>query len=141
MMSTPDCLLIPMLASKAAAGLVRTLTKTRLHNWGYMHISDDAFLIASELIANAVAATPGEEIRYQFSRDVCGVLIAVWDSSPELPQARPIVELTLDTLDVSKEHWDDNGGRGLSLVAALAASCGHTPDPTGGKWVWARLKP
>ncbi|MFB4305911.1 ATP-binding protein [Actinomadura sp. GTD37] len=106
-----------------------------------MHISDDVFLIASELIANAVAATPGEEIRYQCSRDTTGVLIAVWDASPEPPQARPIVELTLDTLDVSKKHWDDNGGRGLPLVAALAASCGHTPDPTGGKWVWARLKP
>ncbi len=50
-----------------------------------MHISDDAFLIASELIANAVTATPGKEIRYQCSRDVDGVLIAVWDASPELP--------------------------------------------------------
>ncbi|QKW39109.1 ATP-binding protein [Actinomadura sp. NAK00032] len=141
MMSTPDCLLIPMLASKAASGLARTLTKTRLHNWGYMHISDDAFLIASELIANAVTATPGKEIRFQFSRDIDGILIAVWDASPELPRASPMAELTLDTLDLSKEHWDDNGGRGLPIVAALAASCGHTPDPSGGKWVWARLKP
>ncbi|NVI90108.1 ATP-binding protein [Actinomadura sp. BRA 177] len=141
MMSTPDCLLISVLASKAASGLVRTLTQTRLHNWGYMHISDDAFLIASELIANAVTATPGKEIRYQCSRDVAGVLIAVWDASPELPRVRPQVELTLDTLDVSEERFDDNGGRGLPIVAALAASCGHTPDPHGGKWVWARLKP
>jgi hypothetical protein len=141
MMGTPNCLLIPMLAAKSAAGLARTLTRSRLQNWGYMHISDDAFLIASELIANAVAATPGEEIRYQFSRDINGVLIAVWDASPELPQARPMVELTLDTLDVSEEHWDDNGGRGLPFIAAVAASCGHTPDPSGGKWVWARLKP
>lgn len=141
MMATPDCLLIPMLASKAAPGLARTLTKTRLHNWGYGHISDDVFLIASELIANAVTATPGEEIRYQCSRDIAGVLIAVWDGSPESPQARPVIEMTLDTLDVSEEHWDDNGGRGLPIVAALATECGCTPDPQGGKWVWAKLKP
>ncbi|HEU5026816.1 MAG TPA: ATP-binding protein [Spirillospora sp.] len=141
MITTPDCLLIPMLASKAAPGLARTLTRTRLHKWGYAHISDDAFLIASELITNAVAATPGKEIRFQFSRDIAGVLIAVWDASPTQPQARPMIDMTLDTLDVSEEHWDDNGGRGLPIVAVLAAECGHTPDPSGGKWVWARLKP
>ncbi|WP_433479688.1 ATP-binding protein [Spirillospora sp. CA-142024] len=106
-----------------------------------MHISDDAFLVASELITNAVAATPGGEIRYQCSRDSAGVLIAVWDASPALPRPRPVIDMTLDTLDVSEEHWDDNGGRGLPIVAALAAECGHTPDPSGGKWAWAHLKP
>ena len=141
-MTTPsDCLLMPLLASKAAPGLARALTRSRLDKWGYGHISDDAFLIASELIANAVTATPGKEIRYQCSRDINGVLIAVWDGSPDRPQPRPVIELTLDTLDVSEEHWDDNGGRGLPIIAALAAECGHTPDPQGGKWVWARLKP
>ncbi|WP_141584339.1 ATP-binding protein [Actinomadura sp. WMMA1423] len=141
MIATPDCLLLSMLASKAAPGLARTLTMARLRKWGCAHISDDAFLIASELITNAVAATPGEEIRYQCSLDVAGVLIAVWDASPTKPRVRPLVELTLDTLDVSEDHWDDNGGRGLPIVAALATECGYSPDPAGGKWVWARLKP
>ncbi|NKZ05737.1 ATP-binding protein [Actinomadura latina] len=141
MITTPDCLVMPILASKAAPGLARTLTRSRLDKWGYAHISDDAFLIASELIANAVAATPGKEIRYQCSHDIAGVLIAVWDTSPAVPCIRPMADMTLDTLDVSEEHWDDNGGRGLPIVAALAASCGYTPDPAGGKWVWARLKP
>lgn len=141
MMATPDCLLIPMLASKAAPGLARTLAETRLHKWGYMHISDDAVLIVSELVTNAVAAAPGEEIRFQFSRDIAGVLIAVWDASTAEPRARPMVDTARDALDVSEKHWDDNGGRGLPIVAALAVECGHTPDPSGGKWVWARLKP
>jgi anti-sigma regulatory factor (Ser/Thr protein kinase) len=140
MLTTPDCLLIPMLASKAAPGLARTLTKNRLHKWGCMHISDDVFLIASELITNAVAATPGKEIRYQCSRDTVGVLIAVWDASPTPPRVHPLIELTLETLHVSEEGWDDNGGRGLPIVTALATECGHTSDPSGGKWVWARLK-
>src|SRR5690606_7180408 len=95
--TTPDCLLIPMLASKAAPGLARTMTRTRLDNWGCSHISDDAFLIASELITNAVEATPGKEIRYQCSRDTAGVLIAVWDASPEPPRVHPLIELTLET--------------------------------------------
>ncbi|WP_329087356.1 ATP-binding protein [Actinomadura citrea] len=135
MTTTSDCLLLPILASKAAPGLARTLTRSRLDKWGYGHISDDAFLIASELIANAVTATPGKEIRYRCSRDIEGVLIAVWDGSPGSPRVRPVIEMALDTLDVSEEHWDDNGGRGLPIVAALAAECGHTPDPHGGKWV------
>ncbi|WP_152563907.1 ATP-binding protein [Actinomadura welshii] len=141
MLTTPDCLLIPMLASKAAPGLARTLTKTRLHKWGCTHISDDAFLIASELITNAVEATPGKEIRFQCSRDTAGVLIAVWDATPAVPRIRNQTNMTLDTLDVSEENWDDNGGRGLQIVTALAAECGHTQDSSGGKWVWARLKP
>lgn len=141
MMTTADCLLIPMPASKAAPGLARTLTKTQLHNWGYVHISDDAVLVVSELVTNAVAAASGEEIRLQVSRDVAGVVIAVWDASTARPRARPVVDTARDALDVTEEHWDDNGGRGLPIVAALAVECGHTPDPSGGKWVWARLKP
>ncbi|WP_051711795.1 ATP-binding protein [Spirillospora albida] len=141
MITTPDCMVIAMLASKAAPGLARTLTRSRLDKWGYTHISDDAFLIASELIANASTATPGQQIRFQCSRDTAGVLIAVWDASPAQPQARPVVEMTPETLDLSEENWDRNGGWGLPIVAALAADCGHCPDPSGGKWIWARLIP
>jgi hypothetical protein len=50
-----------------------------------------------------------------------------------------MVELTLETLDLSEEHWDDNGGRGLPIVGTLATTWGFTPDPAGGKWAWARL--
>ncbi|MDL4775620.1 MULTISPECIES: ATP-binding protein [Thermomonosporaceae] len=141
MTTMPDCLLISMLASRAAPGLARTLAKAHLYNWGYMHISDDASLVISELITNAAAVAPHREIRFQISRDVAGVLIAVWDPSPHKPEPLPVVELTLDTLDLTEENWDDNGGRGLPIIAAIATECGHSPDPDGGKWIWARLKP
>jgi hypothetical protein len=36
---------------------------------------------------------------------------------------------------------DAPGGRGLLIVAALAASHGTRPAPGGGKHVWARLTP
>lgn len=136
-----DDLRISMLATKAAPGLARTLAETRLYKWGFMDISGDALLIIAELIANAIEETPNREIQFRLARDGAGVLIAVWDSSPRSPVAQPVTDLTLDTLDVREEHWDDNGGWGLALVQALSADCGCNPDPAGGKWVWARLKP
>jgi hypothetical protein len=75
----------------------------------------------------------------QVSRDVGGVIIAVWDSSVLMPERRPVVELSLDDLDLSPENYDNNGGWGLALVQALSLSCGVTRDPKGGKWVWARV--
>jgi anti-sigma regulatory factor (Ser/Thr protein kinase) len=132
---------ISLLATKAAAGLARTLAETRLGKWGFTDISGDALLVIAELVTNSVQETPNREIQFRLARDGAGVLIAVWDSSPRPPVARPVTELTLDTLDVREEHWDDNGGWGLALVQALSADCGCDPDPTGGKWVWARIKP
>lgn len=136
-----DELRISLLAAKATAGLARTLIATRLHKWGCTHISDDAFLVVSELVSNASAATPGEEIRLRLRREAGAVLLAVWDASDRLPQQKPAAGPSLDTLDLSEEHWDDSGGWGLHIVAALAVESGYTHDPSGGKWVWARLKP
>ncbi|MBA9002706.1 ATP-binding protein [Thermomonospora cellulosilytica] len=137
---TPDHLAIDLLASPAAAGLARTLLEPRLNKWGASHILDDAFLVSSELINNAVNETPGAQIRFRLGRDAPYVSIAVWDSSPRTPQVRPLQNVTLETLDLSPESWDDNGGWGLALVISLSAECGCTRDPRGGKWVWARLK-
>ncbi|MFI6515887.1 ATP-binding protein [Spirillospora sp. NPDC050679] len=139
--ATTDDLLIPMLGSPAAAGLARTLAKQRLHKWGCFHKVDDVLLIVAELIANAARETPRKEIRFQLSRDVHGIVVAVWDASPRTPQPRPPVELSLEDLDLSEESFDDNGGRGLPIVQALATACGYTVDPGGGKWVWARITP
>ncbi|WP_285697376.1 ATP-binding protein [Actinomadura sp. NBRC 104412] len=130
-----------MLASTAAAGLARTLTNARLHKWGDTHISDEAFLVASEMINNAINETPGKEIKYRLSREGGEVLLAVWDSSHRVPTPRAPTAYTLDDLDLAPERWDDNGGWGLGIIEMLASSCGYTTDPSGGKWVWACLKP
>lgn len=89
-----DDLLISMLALPAAPGVARTLTRARLERWGYSHISDDAFVVASELITNARTATPDTEIRYQLSRDGDEVLLAVWDSSDRRPRIKPAPDLS-----------------------------------------------
>ncbi|MBE1530572.1 ATP-binding protein [Actinomadura algeriensis] len=134
-------LIIPLLGTPSAVGLARTLAGARLNKWNCRHISDDALLIVSELVTNAARQTSHQEIRLQVSRDTAGIVVAVWDASPEIPKSRPVPEVTLDDLDVADDAFDDNGGRGLPLVQALSHSCGVTKDPTGGKWIWARLSP
>jgi anti-sigma regulatory factor (Ser/Thr protein kinase) len=145
--TTTDYLLMPMLASPAAAGLARTLTEQRLHKWDCSHISDDALLMVTELIGNALHETPQREIKVAIRRDLNAVVIGVWDSSPRPPRPAPVIELTLDTLDLAEQSFDSNGGRGLHLIEALTTDWGYQPDPidprTGrspGKWVWARLR-
>jgi Histidine kinase-, DNA gyrase B-, and HSP90-like ATPase. len=142
-----DYLLMPMLASPASAGLARTITEQRLHKWDCSHISDDALLVVTELIGNATQETPKQEIKFALRRDPSEVLLAVWDSSPRPPRPIPVVELTLETLDLSEQNFDANGGRGLHIIEALATGWGYSTDPidshTGhspGKWVWARLR-
>lgn len=138
-MTMADDLHISMLATPAAAGLARTLVEQRLHKWGHSLICDDALLITSELVANTAQETPCREIVFRLCREPAGVLIAVWDSSDRPPAPVAVAETTLDDLDLSEEAWDDNGGRGLLIVAALASECGCAREPTGGKWVYARL--
>ncbi|MFI0352804.1 ATP-binding protein [Actinomadura sp. 9N407] len=134
-------LFLSMLGTPAAIGLARTLADHRLRKWDYFHILDDALLVVAELVTNAAEATPLREIRLQVSRDVEGIIIAVWDSSRRLPKPKPVVELALEDLDLSAESFDDNGGWGLPLVQALSTACGYTHDPSGGKWVWSRICP
>src|SRR6266545_5565411 len=127
------------LAAATLAAEARQRIGIRLAAWGLEHVAHDARLIASELIANACAATPEGEVRIRFTREPTTVLLAVWDSSDEMPQVKPIVELDPQDLDLSPENWDDNGGWGLPMVQAIASECGVKPTDPRGKWVWAKL--
>ncbi|MCO6003399.1 ATP-binding protein [Actinoallomurus purpureus] len=91
-------------------------------------------------------ATPGRVIRFLCRWEDGAVYVAVWDSSPGRPAPTRDVESTLDDLDLSEDGFDENGGRGLHIIDALAQEWGYRPDPvdprTGrspGKWVWARV--
>jgi anti-sigma regulatory factor (Ser/Thr protein kinase) len=86
---------------------------------------EDAQLVVTELATNAVVhagAGFSVDVRQQGDR----IRLAVHDASP----ARPILR-DPDPLATS--------GRGLRIVAALAADWGVLPDP-GGKTVWAELR-
>lgn len=109
--------------------LVRTHVERVLHEWGYASSGiDTAVLVASELATNAVVHghLPGHlfEVGVASADDIC--LIEVSDSSPRPPQA-----LEADA--------DDESGRGLQLVKALALRTGQRPHRPLGKTVWATV--
>jgi anti-sigma regulatory factor (Ser/Thr protein kinase) len=89
------------------------------------HTCDDALLVATELVANAVdhAQTP---CVLTVSRDHDGLRITVRDFAPrQLPELQPV--------DVTASR-----GRGLQVVAAVSSEWGVT-TVDGEKSVWAVL--
>lgn len=126
-------------ASPAAAGLARDQVSGALREWGLAFLVSDAVLVMGELAANAVEVSGAADvIKMHVGRGVGEVVLAVWDGCDARPVARK-VEISLETLDLSEENFDDNGGRGLVIVEALARRCWIDPTPPRGKWVCAAL--
>ncbi|QXJ22683.1 ATP-binding protein [Actinomadura graeca] len=109
----------------------------RLEGWGLHRVVDDVELVAGELVANAVRSAPGRDIRVRLTRETGAVVLAVWDSSPEMPVMRPLNDIVPDERALDPGYED--GGRGLHIVLALASRCGVAVGQPSGKWVWARL--
>ena len=93
--------------------------------WDLPDLSDDAALIVSELVANAVEHA-GTEVLLLVSRRRDGVHIAVCDEDPALPRVPEHDEVL---------HLR---GRGLILIEAITHCWGAMPTATG-KVVWATL--
>ncbi|MGJ3559500.1 ATP-binding protein [Streptomyces sp. INA 01156] len=124
-----------------APGTARALVRSALADWteralpGAEHLTtragDDATLIASELVTNAVVHA-GTEVRLtcRLEEESGALVVEVTDRHPSRaphggePEAPPYE---------SPEH-----GRGLRLVAALSEAWGITYRP-GTKTVWARI--
>ncbi|GAA2434432.1 hypothetical protein GCM10010191_56070 [Actinomadura vinacea] len=129
-------------AAATAPAQVRTHLKFRLSDWGLLRAAEDVCVIAGELITNAVESTPDREIRVRFTRERCGVVLAVWGSSDDLPVSRPLAELSLTDITPDPEaldpgHDDGTGGWGLPIIEALSAQCGVRKTHPHGKWVWS----
>ena len=107
------------------AGQIRRRLRTLLTGWGVsVDTVDDALLVVEELVANVLDhARTRFELIVRLSGSV--LHLAVHDSSPGAPQLR---------------SFDPHAarGRGLQLVATLAARWGCDADPAG-KTVWAEL--
>jgi hypothetical protein len=102
----------------------RRFVEEVLQGWDHWMLLEDARLLLSELVTNAVthAHSPfSVSIRRQRS----GVRLAVHDRSPAEPTLRPLAP-------------DADSGRGLQIVAALAKDWGVLATPVG-KTVWAEL--
>ncbi|MBC6467213.1 ATP-binding protein [Actinomadura alba] len=114
-------------AEPASVRTARELTDVVLMSWALRYLVDPAKLIVSELFTNAARAAPGEDLYLLLDNEVRTVRLGVWDSSP----AMPVIE---------GHDLEDESGRGLHIVAALADGHGVAPvsNPRG-KVVWARL--
>jgi len=101
-----------------------------LHEWGLRDLADDAQMIVSELITNAIDVSrllperPPVSLRLLAGEK--SLLIEVWDHSP------------LD-LEPREADADDECGRGLTVVAALADRWGWERTGSHRKVVWAEL--
>jgi anti-sigma regulatory factor (Ser/Thr protein kinase) len=98
-------------------GRLRSICAAKLSTWGLTPLVDDAKLLLSELVTNALRYGEGGEIEFRLVITPRGLLIAVDDGSAVRPQ--------LSDVGTAGET-----GRGLLLVAALAGDWGVSPDGT-----------
>jgi anti-sigma regulatory factor (Ser/Thr protein kinase) len=119
-------------ALPGAVPCARLHTRHVLREWGLTALRDDAELLVSELLTNAVHASRSMEwtfpVRLRLLSDRAQVLIVVWDANPQPPVPTDAGE-------------DDETGRGLILVEAISErwDWSATPD-TGGKMVWCIVR-
>jgi anti-sigma regulatory factor (Ser/Thr protein kinase) len=123
-----------------AAYHARRHVRRVLSQWGREDLVDTAELVASEFVANAVKATRDldtctedeaiygttEYIWMNVYRSGEAVVLEVWDSSRTPPVQR-------------RASLDEENGRGLQIVDALAKDWGYRWPRTGGKVLWCTL--
>lgn len=124
---------LALVASSPA--LARMSTRTTLSCWSLDDLSDDAELIVSELVTNAVRharpvlTVPGEPGRCRLTLEKPAPdTVRVWLTDAS---SRPLER---------REPGDgEEDGRGLNMVDALATAWDVLPVKGGGKTVWAEL--
>lgn len=105
------------------AGRCRRIVHTALGHWGQTALADTAVLMASELVTNALRHAPGPDIGFRVFLRGGELVIEVRDGSPNRPVLR-------------NASLDDETGRGLLLVNAMASAWGTSPD---GATTWCTL--
>lgn len=104
----------------------REFVRDTCARWGLGSVTDDAVLVANELVSNTVVHTSSPpRLRVELRRGL--LTVAVSDDAP----GEAIVRDPRGGLE---------GVHGLLLVAQLAAAWGCLPTSDGGKVVWATLR-
>ncbi|GHF60635.1 ATP-binding protein [Streptomyces mashuensis] len=112
-------------AEAGAVRTARTLVRDTLHDWGLDAVTDVTVLLVSELVTNALRYASGPIGVRMYSHAGPSLFVEVSDPLPDPPRERAAGE-------------DDEGGRGLQLVA-LASRRWGTRQGTAGKTVWFEL--
>ena len=117
-------------ADLASARQARSAVRQALADWGMDHLSSDAELLASELVANAAEHGDGTPISLALRRhaepgEQPGLTCEVTDGSPATPRR-------------TEPGPEAERGRGLAIVNALARSSGMRASGAG-KTSWFTL--
>jgi anti-sigma regulatory factor (Ser/Thr protein kinase) len=89
-------------------------------------VADQAQLIVSELVTNVIRHATGHEATVRLEQHADRLVVAVVDPDSAPPR-------------VTRAALDDEGGRGLHLVDAVADRWGTRTLVSGGKIVWCEL--
>jgi DNA-binding NarL/FixJ family response regulator len=109
-----------------AAGRARAWVRSALLDWGLEQLTEDALVVVSELVGNAVTHAASES-EVSVSRGDGSVRIEVADRGSGTPEPQQPDDLA-------------EGGRGLVLIGVLSSAWGIEDLPDG-KRVWAELVP
>lgn len=105
--------------------VARRFVTEKLSEWGLDHLADDAALLTTELVTNAVVhAHSWAILRVGRSRSLVHI---------------EVVDGGAGALVMRQPDLESGGGRGLGLVAALSSTWGTLRDDRG-KVVWFDLK-
>ena len=112
-------------AHPASSRAARSFTAEHLRSWGCDQTVDDATLLVSELVTNAVlhARAPVDVV---VRKGRTSVRIEVFDEGTGVPQ--------FNFSEIDSLH-----GRGLGLVQAVASRWGINEDRDGCKTVWIEI--
>ncbi|MDT4988825.1 MAG: hypothetical protein QOI74_2919 [Micromonosporaceae bacterium] len=113
-------------SNPSAPTIARQVVAEACQAWQLAALADDAEMVVTELVTNAVRYAPGD-IQLSITLREHFLHVAVHDHCPDPPRRR------------LPDPDNDEGGRGLLLVDAIAAGWGSTPS-VHGKRVWATLR-
>ncbi|MFV8129256.1 ATP-binding protein [Streptomyces syringium] len=112
-------------AEPGAVRTARTLVRDTLEEWGMEGVTDVTVLLVSELVTNSLRYASGPIGVRMYSHAGPVLLVEVSDPLPDPPRERVA-------------EPDDEGGRGLQLVALASRRWGTRRGNTG-KTVWFEL--
>lgn len=114
-----------LLSTQQAPGRARRRVRRVVTAAGHAYLADPAEVLTSELVTNAVAHTESDSV--EVSVETNGVVrVTVSDESHDAAVPR-------------QASPEETSGRGLAMVAALAARWGIEFHREGGKSVWFEL--
>jgi anti-sigma regulatory factor (Ser/Thr protein kinase) len=126
-------------AAPTAVRLARLFACRQLSQWGLSQLINEAELVTSELVTNAVNATGTTNPRPRWSElrnlalitvrlvvTVDSLVIEVWDRDPSSPVPQ-------------QPEQAGEAGRGLLIVGALCRRWHYFSPESGGKAVWGEL--